>query len=73
MTAVQPNEIHRNPHTGSKIGTGNAYHKLERKVGDYATAGVAVQLTLIRTACVSLRRYQPDQCQPDADAGRARS
>ncbi|MEM8887881.1 MAG: xanthine dehydrogenase family protein subunit M [Bacteroidota bacterium] len=27
-------------------GTGNAYHKLERKVGDYATAGVAVQLTL---------------------------
>ena len=27
-------------------GTGNAYHKLERKVGDYATAGVAVQLSL---------------------------
>lgn len=27
-------------------GTGNAYHKLERKVGDYATAGVAVQITL---------------------------
>jgi aerobic carbon-monoxide dehydrogenase medium subunit len=27
-------------------GTGNAYHKLERKVGDYATAGVAVQLTI---------------------------
>lgn len=27
-------------------GTGSAYHKLERKVGDYATAGVAVQLTL---------------------------
>jgi aerobic carbon-monoxide dehydrogenase medium subunit len=26
--------------------TGSAYHKLERKVGDYATAGVAVQLTL---------------------------
>lgn len=26
-------------------GTGSAYHKLERKVGDYATAGVAVQLT----------------------------
>ncbi|HEX9512247.1 MAG TPA: xanthine dehydrogenase family protein subunit M [Puia sp.] len=25
--------------------TGSAYHKLERKVGDYATAGVAVQLT----------------------------
>jgi aerobic carbon-monoxide dehydrogenase medium subunit len=27
-------------------GTGSAYHKIERKVGDYATAGVAVQLTL---------------------------
>ena len=27
-------------------GTSSAYHKLERKVGDYATAGVAVQLTL---------------------------
>jgi len=26
-------------------GTGSAYHKLERKVGDYATAGVAVQLS----------------------------
>ncbi len=27
-------------------GTGNAYHKIERKVGDYATAGVAVQITV---------------------------
>jgi carbon-monoxide dehydrogenase medium subunit len=27
-------------------GTGNAYHKLERKVGDYATAGCAVQITV---------------------------
>jgi aerobic carbon-monoxide dehydrogenase medium subunit len=27
-------------------GTGSAYYKMERKVGDYATAGVAVQLTL---------------------------
>jgi len=26
-------------------GTGNAYHKLERKVGDYATVGCAVQIT----------------------------
>ncbi len=47
MTAIQPNEIL----TEIKIpvpppGTGSAYHKLERKVGDYATAGVAVQLTL---------------------------
>ncbi len=27
-------------------GTGSAYHKMERKVGDYATAGVAVQITI---------------------------
>ncbi len=47
MTAVQPNEILteiRIPVPGPR--TGNAYHKLERKVGDYATAGVAVQLSL---------------------------
>ena len=47
MTAIQENEIL----TEIQIpvppkGTGSAYHKLERKVGDYATAGVAVQLTL---------------------------
>jgi aerobic carbon-monoxide dehydrogenase medium subunit len=46
-TAIQPNEIL----TEIQIpvppnGTGSAYHKLERKVGDYATAGVGVQLTL---------------------------
>lgn len=46
-TAVQADEILTEisiPLPGS--GTGSAYHKLERKVGDYATAGVAVQLTL---------------------------
>ena len=47
MTAVQQGEIL----TEIRIpvppkGTGNAYHKLERKVGDYATSGAAVQLTL---------------------------
>jgi aerobic carbon-monoxide dehydrogenase medium subunit len=47
MTAIQQNEILTEiqipiPPTGS----GSAYHKLERKVGDYATAGVAVQLTV---------------------------
>jgi carbon-monoxide dehydrogenase medium subunit len=46
-TAVQKDEIL----TEIKIpipakGSGGAYHKLERKVGDYATAGVAVQVTL---------------------------
>ena len=47
MTAIQPNEILteiRIPIPGPR--TGNAYHKLERKVGDYATAGVAVQIAL---------------------------
>ena len=47
MTAIQPHEILteiRIPIPGAN--TGNAYHKLERKVGDYATAGVAVQITL---------------------------
>jgi aerobic carbon-monoxide dehydrogenase medium subunit len=47
MTAVQQGEIL----TEIRIpvppkGTGSAYHKLERKVGDYATSGVAVQLTI---------------------------
>ncbi len=47
MTEVQANEILTEiqiPIHGK--GTGSAYHKMERKVGDYATAGVAVQLTL---------------------------
>ncbi len=46
-TAVQPDEILteiRIPIPAA--GSGNAYHKLERKVGDYATAGAAVALTL---------------------------
>jgi len=45
LTAVEPGEILteiRIPmHAGRYSG---AYHKVERKVGDYATAGVAVQL-----------------------------
>ena len=46
MTAIQHGEILteiRVPIPSEK--TGNAYHKLERKVGDYATAGVAVQIS----------------------------
>jgi carbon-monoxide dehydrogenase medium subunit len=47
QTALAPDEIL----TEIRIpvpahGSGSAYHKLERKVGDYATAGVAVQITL---------------------------
>ncbi len=47
MTALEPNEILteiRIPSPGER--SGGAYLKLERKVGDYAVAGVAVQLTL---------------------------
>jgi carbon-monoxide dehydrogenase medium subunit len=35
--------------------SGGAYLKLERKVGDYAVAGVAVQLTLDGNTCKSIR------------------
>jgi carbon-monoxide dehydrogenase medium subunit len=47
MTAVQQGEILteiRFPVPAK--GSGSAYHKLERKVGDYATSGAAVQLTI---------------------------
>lgn len=46
-TAVQDGEILteiRVPVPSGKFG--NAYHKIERKVGDYATGGVAVQIEL---------------------------
>jgi carbon-monoxide dehydrogenase medium subunit len=46
-TALEPNEILteiRIPSPGA--GSGGAYVKLERKVGDYAVSAVAVQLTL---------------------------
>lgn len=47
MTALAPDEILTEIQIPlPAAGTGSAYHKLERKVGDYATAGVAVQLTL---------------------------
>ncbi|MBZ5858338.1 FAD binding domain-containing protein [Flavihumibacter profundi] len=45
-------------------GTGSAYHKLERKVGDYATAGVAVQITIgddgiVKAAGIGLTNVNP--------------
>ncbi|MEL6721086.1 MAG: xanthine dehydrogenase family protein subunit M [Bacteroidota bacterium] len=47
MTAVQADEILTAIHIPvPAANTGNAYHKLERKVGDYATAGVAAQITI---------------------------
>ena len=47
MTAIRAGEILTAIHIPiPPAGTSSAYHKLERKVGDYATVGVAVQLTL---------------------------
>lgn len=51
MTALEPGEILTEiripaPGGGGGSHSGGAYLKLERKVGDYAVAGVAVQLTL---------------------------
>jgi aerobic carbon-monoxide dehydrogenase medium subunit len=47
QTALQPDEILTEIQIPvPPAGTGSAYHKLERKVGDYATAGCAVQLTV---------------------------
>lgn len=47
MTAIQEGEILTEIRVPVPSGrSGNAYHKVERKVGDYATAGVAVQLVL---------------------------
>lgn len=54
MTAIQQGEILteiRLPVPAD--GTGSAYHKLERKVGDYATSGVAVQLTIGKDGIVT--------------------
>lgn len=65
MTALQHGEIL----TEIRIpmpppGTGSAYHKLERKVGDYATTGVAVQLTIdgngiVTSAGIGLTNVNP--------------
>jgi carbon-monoxide dehydrogenase medium subunit len=38
-----------------KLGSSGAYIKIERKVGDYAVTGVAVQLTLAGGVCQSIR------------------
>jgi len=46
-TALQPDEILKEIRVPAQApSSGGAYLKLERKVGDYATAGVAVQITL---------------------------
>jgi aerobic carbon-monoxide dehydrogenase medium subunit len=55
-SALGPQEILteiRIPEPGP--GSGGAYLKIERKVGDYAVTGVAVQLTLTGNVCKSIR------------------
>ena len=52
MTALQHGEILTEIRIPTlPAGSGGAYHKLERKVGDYATAGVAVQLSMSGGVC----------------------
>src|SRR5712664_37226 len=51
-TALRPDEIVVEIRVPSpKPGSGGAYVKMERKVGDFATAAVAVQLTLSGGVC----------------------
>lgn len=54
MTAIEHGEILTEIQIPMPpAGTGSAYHKLERKVGDYATAGCAVQITLDASGTVT--------------------
>ncbi|MGB5820587.1 MAG: xanthine dehydrogenase family protein subunit M [Saonia sp.] len=47
MTALEPSDVLVEIQVPKvKKGVGGAYHKVERKVGDYATAGVAVHIEL---------------------------
>ncbi len=47
MTALEPSDVLTEIQIPkAKKGSGGAYHKVERKVGDYATAGVAVHMEL---------------------------
>ena len=55
ITALQPNEVLTEvqiPRAGT--GTGSAYSKMERKVGDFATAAVAVQLRVGKGGLIDL-------------------
>ncbi len=54
-TALEPHEILTEiQFPMPPAHTGSAYHKLERKVGDYATAGVAVVLTMDGAICKNI-------------------
>ena len=54
VTALEPDEVAVEVRIPAPAAhSGGAYQKLERKVGDYAIAGVAVQLALDETGCVT--------------------
>ena len=58
MTALEPGDILTEIQIPkSKKNSGGAYHKVERKVGDYATAGVAVHIELDDEWCLSRNWY----------------
>ncbi len=53
VTALQPNEILTELRVPKAApGAGSAYSKMERKVGDFATAGVAVSLVLSKSGAI---------------------
>jgi carbon-monoxide dehydrogenase medium subunit len=55
-TALEHDEVLTEIHVPNPAaGSGGAYIKVERKVGDYATSGVAVQLTLDGGVCKDIR------------------
>ena len=63
-TVLQPNEILTEIRIPARRGpTGGAYLKLERKVGEFATVGVAVQLQMddgkVGTAGIALTAFGP--------------
>jgi carbon-monoxide dehydrogenase medium subunit len=78
-TALEPNEVVTEVRVPAPQGyAGGAYEKLERKVGDFATAGVAVHLTFahdtVGTAGIALTAVGPTSIRAaaaeDALAGR---
>ena len=54
-------------------GSGSAYRKLERKVGDYATAGVAAVITVADGVCqqagIGLTNAGPIPVKPESTEG----
>ena len=55
---------------GGSAKSGGAYVKLERKVGDFATAAAAAQVTLGAGGEIATRRDRPDQRRTHSGQGR---